>query len=138
MDNLIKSKLNELNNLTYNYDLEIKIQYLDELINNNNNINELINIIRYNLVLSETNKVIKYFKNLIELANSKINFCIEDKKINISKLLLSNNKLFFINNLIIKIKISYNNALQYLKEYIDINQKNKSIFLTITFIKNIK
>ena len=137
MEKLIESISIELNNLQFNYDVQYNIQYLDEVINTNYNLNELINIIKYNLVLSETNKIIKYYNNLIDFTNQNLIFDIENKSKQISNLLLSNNKLFFIDNLSFKIKISFNNALEYLNDYIDSKKYNNSIFLTISFIKNI-
>tara|TARA_B100000424_G_C22874498_1_gene465638 strand:+ start:722 stop:1138 length:417 start_codon:yes stop_codon:yes gene_type:complete len=137
MEKLIESISIELNNLQFNYDVQYNIQYLDEIINTNYNLNELINIIKYNLVLSETNKIIKYYNNLIDFTNQNLIFDIENKSKQISNLLLSNNKLFFIDYLVFKVKISFNNALEYLNDVIDIKKKNKSIFLTITFLKNI-
>ena len=137
MEKLIESISLELNNLKFNYDIQYNIEYLDEIVDTKYNLNELINIIKNNLVLSETNKVMKYYNNLIDFTSQKLTFNIENKSKQISNLLLSNNKLFFIDNLAFKIKISFQNAIDYLHDYIDHEKYNQSIFLTIIFIKNV-
>ena len=135
MNKLIENISLELNNLTFIYEKIYNIQYLDEDINTNYDLNKLIDSIESNLVSSEIDKISKYYDNILNTYDQYIQFNINNKEKRISKLLLSNNKLFFIDNLSFKIKLSFENANQYLNNYLDLSKSDKAIYLTVTFLK---
>lgn len=135
MNKLIENISLELNNLTFIYEKIYNIQYLEEDVNTNYDINKLLNSIENNLVSSEIDKISKYYDNIVNTYDQYIQFNINNKEKRISKLLLSNNKLFFIDNLSFKIKLSFENASQYLNNYLDLSKSDKAIYLTVTFLK---
>lgn len=135
MNKLIENISLELNNLTFIYEKIYNIQYLDEDISTNYDLNKLIDSIESNLVSSEIDKISKYYDNIVNTYDQYIQFNINNKEKRISKLLLSNNRLFFIDNLSFKIKLSFENANQYLNNYLNSSKSDKAIYLTVTFLK---
>ena len=135
MNKLIENISLELNNLTFIYEKIYNIQYLEEDVNTNYDINKLLNSIENNLVSSEIDKISKYYDNIVNTYDQYIQFNINNKEKRISKLLLSNNRLFFIDNLSFKIKLSFKNANQYLNNYVNSSKSDKAIYLTVTFLK---
>lgn len=139
MQKFIDNIKEEVGNYEFVYDIVYNLTYLDITLDENHDVNFVEDVIvnmKKCLIDSERDKLNNYVENIIETSGVNINFKINKKDINVSKLILQNNNLFFINELEFNIKLNYKVACEFLKKNnINIEDKGKVVNLTIIFKK---